>query len=88
MTPKEKSKSMVKEYYSNLTDVLMNEEAKEFAIICSLVCVDEIIKSGILLAKHELEEDRLTDKHLCYWQDVKHELSLLQLTPFNYTSKY
>lgn len=44
-TPTEKAKSLYETYYSNLTDVLNNAEAHEFAITCSLLCLDEAIAS-------------------------------------------
>jgi len=71
MTPKEKAKSLYKTYYSNLTDVLINREAHEFAIICSLLCVDELIEQ-ISLPKDEWFEEIIE-----YLKEVKKELHQL-----------
>jgi hypothetical protein len=67
ITPNEKAKSMIAKYYSNLTDVLMNDEAQEFAITCSLLCVEEILK-----AREAGKTGVILDKE--YWEEVRHEL--------------
>ena len=67
MTPKEKAKSMIDKYYSHLTDVLMNAEAKEFATVCSLLCAREVIAE-----LNKLPSKELSDLH--YWTNVENEI--------------
>ena len=67
MTPKEKAKSMIDKYYSHLTDVLMNAEAKEFATVCSLLCAREVIAE-----LNKLPSKDLSDLH--YWTNVENEI--------------
>ena len=56
MRPKEKAKSMIDKYYSHLTDVLMNAEAKEFATVCSLLCAREVITELNKLPSKDLSD--------------------------------
>lgn len=65
MTPKEKAKDLVDEYFSWYG----NEEyfSHEFAKECALIAVDEIYNSGLLIM---VEDEQ-------YWYDVKQEIKLL-----------
>tara|TARA_R110002012_G_scaffold245060_2_gene420038 strand:+ start:503 stop:715 length:213 start_codon:yes stop_codon:yes gene_type:complete len=70
MRPKEKAQELVDRYYSHLTDVLMKSESEEFSIICSLLCVDEILNDN----PNIYDSDRLNHK---YWKEVRKELNKL-----------
>jgi hypothetical protein len=67
MTPKEKAKELVDEYYQLLGEYIFNghfDIAKE----CALVAVDELIKET------SFEVPNIRER---YWQEVKQEIKLL-----------
>ena len=60
MNAKDKAKDIYEKYYNNLTDVLNNAEAKEFAVTCSYIYIDEIIKLGY---------------NITVWRNVRYQIS-------------
>ena len=69
MTPKDKAKELVGKMALHVNDVLF-ENAKETAVACALICVDELISqmSGI---------DSDYSMGVGYWQQVKQEIENL-----------
>ena len=76
MTEQEKAEELINRYLEILAGGMydVREEAKK----CALVCVYECIKEHCHESEHKdpLAQDRWID----YWQEVKKEISLLQLT--------
>ena len=80
MTTKEKAHQIFDKYFdkknynklsNNVIKQLFISQAKESALICA----EEALKAGCMLVKYELEEDRLTEIHINWWQEVKKEIS-------------
>lgn len=71
MTPKEKAKDLVDEYFSWYG----NEEyfSHEFAKECALIAVNEIIENLVDLSNGEFT----FISNVQYWQEVKQEIELL-----------
>jgi len=81
MTPKEKAEELIKRFMSIETDYsrdggytfehIWRNDAKQ----CALICVDEIIKTG-LLSLNPTNNSFLMQDTKQYWNDVKSELNL------------
>lgn len=74
MTPEEKAKHLIQHYQSILSNFKQSNarRQKNYAKLCSNICVDEIIQ--------ELEPDDLFknyNERVTYWRDVKEEISKL-----------
>lgn len=80
MTPKEKANELWKKMLGDNNHYLNKniEIDKIIAKKCALVCVDECIKEYCHESKHK--EPLAQDRWIDYWQEVKKEISLLQLT--------
>ena len=78
MTPKEKAKELFRTSMPLAHD--WEADSETVAIKIALFCVDEIIKA----TQRETINDSGTGIDIVpmkYWIEVKHEISLLQLTP-------
>ena len=76
MTPKEKANELANKFISKSVFDMTDEELKaerELGKKYALICVDEILNDN----PNIYDSDRLNHK---YWESVKHEISLLQLT--------
>lgn len=77
MLPQQKAEQIFKEYYNNLTDVLTNDEASEFAFVCSIVCVNEILETlscSITCVDVTIKSNL---ELIEYWKEVRDELHLI-----------
>lgn len=77
MTPKEKADQLIEKYY----DLQVSSEETTtyywcYAKRCSLITVDEIIKSTGLETTYEDDEGKFHDFGL-FWQEVKQEIEKL-----------
>ena len=70
MTPKEKAKYLINEANTIIGSAQFKKESKEIA----LLCVEQVINT------YDLEGYDEEDSKMEYWKQVKHEISLLQLT--------
>ena len=69
MTPKEKAEELVNKYWEYLrADLMYAEDAKEDAIQCSLIAVDEI------LSEFMFADSDYSNRRYKYYQEVKKEL--------------
>jgi hypothetical protein len=75
MTPKEKAEEIWLCYYELIDDIYSNEAAKELAKKYSLIAVDELIDSHLLLTTTHDSKPSIRCKR--YWQEVKKEIELL-----------
>jgi hypothetical protein len=73
MTPKEKSRELVKKY-ENFTTIWIDEEnfykSPKLAKRGALIAVDEILEASL----YQFDE---MDKYVIYWQEVKQEIEKL-----------
>jgi hypothetical protein len=72
MTPQQKAIYLFSEYYSYLKANLMyDEEAKEDAIVCSLIAVNELIKYTQCSSEFG---GTVTSETIEYWEEVKQRI--------------
>ena len=78
MSPKEQAQELYKKYYSHLTDVLLNNEAEEFAVVCSLICIDNILDVLVGIDHKDYSSPKIDIlKKIDYWKEVEQEIEKL-----------